>query len=559
MNKDQSKSLLSSIQKITKLTRGQELTTDLITDITDAATLLAEFYEISVFQAIILSLFLDTGLRDRDVDTEGLIEHFGVNMASMADVNEAIDELLKLNLVYVSRSDYRIRKKSYRRIIKAHDKVLDALVKGEKELLQATKVNDFFGVLMEVRALIVQRIDDVLTTDDLIEQTKKVLEANTQFPEVEWLSSLQNLSIYDTCLLLDVTIEHLEGAEEVDIDKLLKEIFSDIPDRVKYKKNIKEGKCQLFKTDLLVNSDDIFSFMNYVRLSDSAMEILLSGSKEVLKKEFKSKVATLINPDSISQENLFYNESELKQIDTLKEALSDTQYQEISSRMKDLGMKAGFTVLLYGYPGTGKTSTVKQVAKLTGRTIYMVDIQKIQSKWVGESEKNLARVFSEYKDARRYFEKDPILLFNEADAILGKRMNVNSSVDKTFNALQNILLQELEDFEGIFMATTNLADQLDMAFDRRFLYKLNYQKPKDLVRFNILKNNFNNVDVNFLSNVNSRFELTGGQITNIKKKILVESIMNKELNTEEAIERFCIEECILNTRDRNPIGFLNNN
>ena len=559
MNKDQSKSLLSSIQKITKLTRGQELTTDLITDITDSATLLAEFYEISVFQAIILSLFLDTGLRDRDVDTEGLIEHFGVNMASMADVNEAIDELLKLNLVYVSRSDYRIRKKSYRRIIKAHDKVLDALVKGEKELLQATKVNDFFGVLMEVRALIVQRIDDVLTTDDLIEQIKKVLEANTQFPEVEWLSSLQNLSIYDTCLLLDVTIEHLEGTEEVDIDKLLKEIFSDIPDRVKYKKNIKEGKCQLFKTDLLVNSDDIFSFMNYVRLSDSAMDILLSGSKEVLKKEFKSKVATLINPDSISQENLFYNESELKQIDTLKEALSDTQYHEISSRMKDLGMKAGFTVLLYGYPGTGKTSTVKQVAKLTGRTIYMVDIQKIQSKWVGESEKNLARAFSEYKDARRYFEKDPILLFNEADAIFGKRMNVNSSVDKTFNALQNILLQELEDFEGIFMATTNLADQLDMAFDRRFLYKLNYQKPKDLVRFNILKNNFNNVDVNFLSNVNSRFELTGGQITNIKKKILVESIMNKELNTEEAIERFCIEECILNTRDRNPIGFLNKN
>ena len=250
MNKDQSKSLLSSIQKITKLTRGQELTTDLITDSTDAATLLAEFYEISVFQAIILSLFLDTGLRDRDVDTEGLIEHFGVNMASMADVNEAIDELLKLNLVYVSRSDYRIRKKSYRRIIKAHDKVLDALVKGEKELLQATKVNDFFGVLMEVRALIVQRIDDVLTTDDLIEQTKKVLEANTQFPEVEWLSSLQNLSIYDTCLLLDVTIEHLEGAEEVDLDKLLKEIFSDIPDRVKYKKNIKEGKCLLFKNDL---------------------------------------------------------------------------------------------------------------------------------------------------------------------------------------------------------------------------------------------------------------------------------------------------------------------
>ena len=189
--------------------------------------------------------------------------------------------------------------------------------------------------------------------------------------------------------------------------------------------------------------------------------------------------------------------------------------------------------------------------------IYITVIEKIQSKWVGESEKNLAKVFSEYKEAKKYFDKDPILLFNEADAILGKRFKVNNSVDKSYNTLQNILLQELEDFEGIFMATTNLADQLDKAFDRRFLYKLNYQKPKEVVRLKILKNNFNNVDEQFLSNVNSRFELTGGQITNIKKKMLVESIMNKDLNKEEAIERFCIEECILNTKERSPIGFLN--
>ena len=560
MNKAQSKDLLSSIQTITKATRGQDLTRELFDELSNATNMISEFYEVNQFQAVVLALYLEAGLKDRDIDTENLIDHFGKDMSMMADVNEAIDGLLTLGLVYVSRGEFRIsRKKAYKRKINAHDKAMDALVKGDKDLLKATKVNDFFGVLMEVRALIVKRIDEVLTTDDLGEQTKKVLEANTHFPEVEWLLSLKNLSVYDTCLLLDVTIEHLEGAEEVDMDKLLKEVFSDIPDRVKYKKNIKEGKCLLFKNDLLVHSEDMFSFMNYVRLSDSAMDVLLSGSKDVLKKEFKSKVATLIKPDSISQETLFYNESELKQIETLKEALSDNQYNEISSRMNEFGMKAGFTVLLYGYPGTGKTSTVKQVAKLTGRTIYMVDIQKIQSKWVGESEKNLARVFSEYKDARRYFEKDPILLFNEADAILGKRMNVNSSVDKSFNALQNILLQELEEFEGIFMATTNLADQLDKAFDRRFLYKLNYQKPKDFVRLNILKNNFNNVDENFLSGVNARFELTGGQITNIKKKMLVESIMNKELNTEEAIERLCIEECILNTNDRSPIGFLNKN
>jgi SpoVK/Ycf46/Vps4 family AAA+-type ATPase len=105
--------------------------------------------------------------------------------------------------------------------------------------------------------------------------------------------------------------------------------------------------------------------------------------------------------------------------------------------------------LLYGGPGTGKTASVKQIARTTGRAILMVDIAKIQSKWVGESEKNLSKVFEEYRNGKKAFANDPILLFNEADAILGKRFSVKSSVDKSYNAMQNILLQELEDFEGI--------------------------------------------------------------------------------------------------------------
>lgn len=558
MNKDQSKDLLSSVQKITKSTRGQELTEDLILELQDATTPLMEFYEITHFQSIVLALYLEAGLRDRNIDTDNLIDHFGKEMSTMADVNEAIDELLKMSLVYVSRDEFGgYRKKVFRRRICAHDKVLDALIKGDKDVLKVTKMRDFYGVLDEVRELIVQRIDSVITTEQLADQTNKVLEANRSFAEVEWIFSHKNLSTYDICLLLDLTIEHLEGAEEVDLDKLLKEIYCDIPDRIKYKRKVKDGKNPLFKEELIVHSEDMFSFMNYIRLSDNSMDVLLSGSKEVLKKEFKSKLGTIISPDSITQETLFYNEGEHKQISILKEALSEEKYREITKRMKDQGMMPGFTTLLYGHPGTGKTASVKQVAKLTGRAIYMVDIQKIQSKWVGESEKNLSKVFDEYKEAKKYFDKDPILLFNEADAILGKRFDVRSSVDKSFNALQNILLQELEEFSGIFMATTNLADQLDKAFDRRFLYKINYLKPKDSVRLSIMKNNFPDVGDVFLQKVNGRFELTGGQISNIKKKLLVESIMKTDLKMEETIEQLCFEECVLNTKERNPIGFLN--
>jgi SpoVK/Ycf46/Vps4 family AAA+-type ATPase len=282
----------------------------------------------------------------------------------------------------------------------------------------------------------------------------------------------------------------------------------------------------------------------------------LGGYQDTIKKEFRPKMGILIHPEKIDQEQLFYNDSEFEQIKTLSNALEEDNYKNLMDRLKDNGMKPGFTVLLYGYPGTGKTSSVKQVAKATGRSIYMVEIQKIQSKWVGESEKNLAKVFEEYKQSRRHFDKAPILLFNEADAILGKRMSVNSSVDKSFNTLQNILLQELEEFEGIFMATTNLADQLDSAFDRRLLYKIDFKKPAEQVRKKILSNVFKNISSKTIDDLTEQFSLTGGQIANIKKKLLVKSILDVNLDQELYLSTLCNEEFILSKSGRSTIGFI---
>jgi SpoVK/Ycf46/Vps4 family AAA+-type ATPase len=265
----------------------------------------------------------------------------------------------------------------------------------------------------------------------------------------------------------------------------------------------------------------------------------------------------VILPEKIELENLFYNEAEKEQITTLSNALEDSNYDNLIARMKENNMKAGFTVLLYGFPGTGKTSSVKQIAKATGRVIYMVEIEKIQSKWVGESEKNLSRLFDEYRRARKHFDKDPILLFNEADAILGKRISANSSVDKMNNSMQNILLQELEDFEGIFIATTNLADQLDGAFDRRLLYKLEFQKPENDVQLEILRNAFPQLDDQLLYTINSEYPLTGGQIANIKKKILVKEMLEQDMDLESALMLLCEEEFSLRKNgNRSTIGFV---
>ena len=557
-NKQISKELLSAIQKIVSETKGQFLNDELIKNLADVTKPISEFYDLTSFQALIFSVYLECGLKDIDVDTERLIDYYGKNMSVMADINEAIDQLLEKKLVYICRHDHSsTRRKSFNRTIASKDKVLDSLMKGDKTLLEITKVTNFYSLLTDVRELLVKRIDGTISTYELGTEVRGILVQHKVFPEVEWLLSIEGLDNYDICLALDLTIEHVEGAEEVDFDKLIKEVFSEVQDRVKYKTKVKENKCPLVLNDIIEFTDSGFSFLNYIRLSDTAMDIFLGGYKDTIKKDFKPKMGTLINPDNINLEKLYYNPAEREQIETLTTALDDTNYKDLVERMRFQGMKAGFSVLLYGYPGTGKTSSVKQIAKATGRSIYMVEIDKIQSKWVGESEKNLAKVFEEYKYCKKYFNIDPILLFNEADAILGKRFNVNSALDKTFNALQNILLQELEDFEGIFMATTNLADQLDKAFDRRLLYKVDFQKPEKSISKKILGHAFSYLTEETIEKINDCYTLTGGQIANIRKKLLVKSILKKDLILEEYVQLLCKEENILNQNNRTTIGFTN--
>jgi hypothetical protein len=221
-NKETSKELLSAIQKIVSETKGQCLNQELITELEVVTKPISEFYDITSFQALVFSIYLECGLRDIDVDTERLIDYYGKHMCVMADVNEAVDQLLEKKLVYVRRHDHTSsRKKSFNKTIAAKDKVLDSLMKGDKTLLEITKVTNFYSLLTEVRELLVKRIDGIITTYELGTEVRGILDQHKEFPEVEWLLSIDGLDNYDICLALDLTIEHVEGAEEVDFDKLI--------------------------------------------------------------------------------------------------------------------------------------------------------------------------------------------------------------------------------------------------------------------------------------------------------------------------------------------------
>jgi SpoVK/Ycf46/Vps4 family AAA+-type ATPase len=217
-------------------------------------------------------------------------------------------------------------------------------------------------------------------------------------------------------------------------------------------------------------------------------------------------------------------------------------------------MRSGFACLLYGAPGTGKTETVLQIARATGRNIMQVNLSEMRSKWVGESEKRVKAVFDRYRNFVEYCDKEPILLFNEADGIIAKRStNAIHAVDQMENTLQNIILQEMETLDGIMMATTNLTQNMDSAFERRFLYKINFHKPDCTTRLHIWQSMMPNLAESDVAILAERYDLSGGQMENITRKATVEHILTGQTPSLETLIGLCEEENIVENRPR--IGF----
>ena len=206
-------------------------------------------------------------------------------------------------------------------------------------------------------------------------------------------------------------------------------------------------------------------------------------------------------------------------------------------------MRKGFNIILYGGPGTGKTETTLQLAKKTGRDVFYIDMSKLKSKWVGESERAVKGVFTIYKNLCKSKVNKPILFFNEADAIFGKRMeNVESSAAQMLNSLQNIILQEMETLDGIMICTTNLHGNLDPAFERRFLYKIELEKPGEEVRVKIWKSMMKDLTDEEYSTLASRYAFSGGQIENVVRKSTVDYILSGTKPSLADICKFCEEE-----------------
>ena len=562
INQTQSRNLFTTIKQIITSTAEQEFLEERIHEWDTVSEPLRNFLNIGTAEAVIMALYLDAAFRDRGVDTDRLVQHFGKDICSLTLISITLQQLAKKQLLQSKKPDIfqRRRRQEYKKEYQVMPKVMKAVLDGNTDCMQKKSVSTLTDLLDEVADLFNMQEDDELNAETMLDELDHLLQSQQSMPEIHWLLSHKELSTQHIAIVLLMLLELLDGEEEVTIDRLIRRVCDDMHERITLRRVITDVKSPLIHQKLVRFSDDEFLNRNMLRLTETAVEHLLGGQTTGVSTNFRPVLCQLIQPDTLVKETLFYNPPEAQQINLLSEALSEAAYQKIREGLIAQSLKPGFTLLLFGGPGTGKTASVKQMARATGRAILMVDIAKIQSKWVGESEKNLSKVFEEYRNSKKAFANDPILLFNEADAILGKRFSVKSSVDKSYNAMQNILLQELEDFEGIFMATTNLADQLDAAFDRRFVYKISFHAPELEVRKQIMQQAFPQCSPELLHELVSEYPVTGGQIMNVKKKLTIQLLLQPSLQAAELIHQLIKDEVALSTPERKaPIGFMHTN
>lgn len=538
--------LLLAVEQIVEKAKDSGLSSEFYRKADRYIKYLSEVMDLTKEQSVMLALFIDNS-DDTSISISDIGRYLDCRNARIIRYMNEIDVLEKREFVRCNREDKRMRYRVPMEVIEAFKNNKKYTPKNCSGL----SCQEFFDEIDEVFDL---RNNEELTYELTVDKIKYLFDCNTHLHYVQKVKSYK-LDKDDEMLLvlfsqLFVT-DNNNNISIFEIEFLYEKCLWSIT-----KSRLNRGKHILQEAKLIeFCNDNGFVDRETYRMTIEAKRALFS-ELNLVSMDQENMRNDVVKAEEITPKKLFYGDKISSQIDELGKLLDDTQYKEIRKRMKDTGFRCGFTCLFYGAPGTGKTETALQLARRTGRDIVQVNISQIKSMWVGESEKNIKQVFDSYRTKVSEYDVTPILLFNEADAIIGiRREGAEKSVDKMNNSIQNIILQEMESLDGILIATTNLAQNMDKAFERRFLYKIKFEKPTVEARMSMWREMIpvlNEDDTRILAN---KYDFSGGQIENIARHYTIGKILHGEsANIIDTLSTYCDNER-LNTKEIHRIGF----
>lgn len=539
--------LLDAVEKIVEEVKDSKFSVSFFEECAEYINYLCERLDLNPIQSVFMALFIDYS-NHTWFKISKFAEYADCRLPRLLRYLNDVEELERQGLILCRRRHNDI---SYL----VPMEVINAFKNNEKPVpkdYSGLSTSDLFVELSKQFGLC---YDEVLTFNQLVSKIHVIFDANPNLHFVREIRSL-NLSIETEMLL--VLFSHLlvnnndnhVGYHDLDY------IFDSDGTWHRIKGELNQGTHTLIKNKFIeYNNDNGFVNRESFRMTRQARNELLRDIALPPAGENYKQIGLKSSTD-IAEKKLFFSPEVSSQVDDLTKLLRKKEFNRVCERLTESGFRKGFTALFYGSPGTGKTEAALQIARATGRDIMQVDVSKLKSMWVGESEKNVKALFDNYRAMAQGRSITPILLFNEADAIIGNRMDgADRAVEKMENSLQNIILQEMENLEGILIATTNLVRNLDNAFERRFLYKIKFEKPNIEARASIWKSMIPSLKRKFCKQLAEKFDFSGGEIENIARHYVIDLVLHgKPENLLQSIVNHCEHER-LERNYGNRIGF----
>ena len=507
--------LLQAIERVVDLSRNSKMSAAFMRKAKKEIDFLSQNYGISERQAVLFCICMERG--PRRVDYDDLASYLDINKISALGFAADIDALVRRRLL-------RYRDVKDEDDFDVPTAVIRCLKHNEVYELPKRTGLDCAGMFELLDLWFEDLNDDAISARELREELQKLYDEN---PQVGFVRHIQEYGLNEEDTLLVTLFCHLLINRDDDDIRFnqMEDVFESSSFFNNAKAELRSGEHGLMRKKIIEHRcEDGIANNNRYKLTEDAKRTLLA---ELKINTMEEKIADMVEMNQLPEKKLFFSESIGRQVSELGTFLQPEKFKKVQERMRERGFRNGFACLFYGSPGTGKTETVYQLARQTGRNIMVVDVPQIKSKWVGESEKNIKALFDRYREMVKKARQAPILLFNEADAIIGIRMNgAQNAVDKMENSLQNIILQEMESLDGIMIATTNLQQNLDRAFERRFLYKIKFEKPTVEARAHIWHEmipDLSDMDVQTLA---EKYDFSGGQIENIARHYNIDSILH---------------------------------
>jgi hypothetical protein len=511
-----------------------------------------QFFGCSDEKAKMLSIAIMEGFDNNAVTPQGIRQALGLPLGGLKGVESFLRNMCRIGLMKPKNRGRISLTQDY----EATPNLLDAVFHESRSLLKTRPIENPADLVQKMFQAIEYYKALRWHHAELFDEMKTLHRKHKKMAFVSWMTGI-GLSDPELCCLYFVMFKRLQGEEDIDLDNVDKAILPHPKERFNFRREVMAGTLPMVKFGMI--KVDTY-------LGGRLIELNLGPTTEAKLPEYDLRTNTKCTGDSslldciphknIHRKKLLFDPGLSEQVESMFRLLAPERLPLVQHKLRQQGMNDGILAIFHGVPGSGKTETALQLASETGRDIYRVNISAIRNKYVGESEKGVRGIFEKYRNMSLAGGNMPILLFNEADAILGKRIAVNNSVDQMNNSMQNILLEEMENFHGIFIATTNLALHLDDAFERRFTYKLRFTKAGDDVKKALWTRYFPTLTEAEAIGLSLELDLSPAQIENLKKRWEIHQILFEDGRMDPASLKTLAEQEFLKPKEVKPtIGF----